>query len=87
MQTLIVGGGLIGLATAQVLVERGEKVRVLEAREGVGLETSFANGGMLTPSMPEPWNGPGVHRHLAKSLFQASPSMQLRFRAIPSLVC
>lgn len=86
MQTLIVGGGLIGLATAQVLVERGEKVRVLEAREGVGLEASFANGGMLTPSMPEPWNGPGVHRHLAKSLFRANPSMQLRFRAIPSLV-
>ena len=86
MQTLIVGGGLIGLATAQVLVERGEKVRVLEAREGVGLETSFANGGILTPSMPEPWNGPGVHRHLAKSLFRSSPPMQLRFRAIPSLV-
>ena len=86
MQTLIIGGGIIGLATAQVLIERGENVRVLEAREGVGLETSFANGGMLTPSMPEPWNGPGVYRHLAKSLFRASPSMQLRFRAIPSLV-
>jgi len=45
MQTLIIGGGLLGLATAQVLVERGENVRVLEAREGVGLETSFANAG------------------------------------------
>ncbi len=83
---LIIGGGLIGLATAQVLVERGENVRVLEAREGVGLETSFANGGLLTPSMSEPWNGPGVHRHLAASLFRTSPSMQLRLRAIPSLL-
>jgi D-amino-acid dehydrogenase len=81
---LIIGGGLIGLTTAQVLLERGEPVRVLEACEGVGLETSFANGGLLTPSMPEPWNGPGVHRHLAASLFGASPSMQLRWRAIPS---
>ncbi len=86
MQTLIIGGGIIGLATAQVLVERGENVRVLEAREGVGLETSFANGGMLTPSLPEPWNGPGVHRHLAASLFRSSASMQLRFREIPSLM-
>ncbi len=86
MQTLIIGGGLIGLATAQVLVERGENVRVLEAREGVGLETSFANGGLLTPSMPEPWNGPGVHRHLAASLFRSSPSMQLHLRAVPSLL-
>jgi D-amino-acid dehydrogenase len=86
MQTLIIGGGLIGLATAQVLIERGEQVRVIEAREGVGLETSFANGGMLTPSMSEPWNGPGVHRDLAASLLRPSPSMQLRFRAIPSLL-
>ena len=51
MQTLIIGAGLIGLSTAQVLVERGEDVRVLEARDGVGLETSFANAGMLTPSV------------------------------------
>ena len=85
MQTLIIGGGLIGLATAQVLVERGENVRVLEAREGVGLETSFANAGMLTPSLPEPWNGPGVHRHLASSLFRNSHSMQIRLRMLPSM--
>lgn len=58
---LVIGGGLIGLTTAKVLLERGEPVRVLEAREGVGLETSFANGGLLTPSMPDPWNAPGVH--------------------------
>jgi D-amino-acid dehydrogenase len=81
---LIIGGGLIGLSTAQVLLDRGEKVRVLEAREGVALETSFANGGLLTPSMPEPWNGPGVQRHLAASLFRSSPSMQLRWRTMPS---
>ena len=83
--TLVIGGGLIGLATAHALLERGEPVRLLEAREGVALETSFANGGMLTPSMAEPWNGPGVHRHLAASLLRPSPSMQLRFRALPSL--
>jgi len=86
MQTLVIGAGLAGLTIAQALLERGEAVRILEAREGVGLETSFANGGMLTPSMPEPWNGPGVHRHLAASLLRRSPSMQLRFRALPSLL-
>ena len=85
MQTLIIGGGLIGLATARTLLERGQGVRVLEAHDGVGLETSFANAGMLTPSMPEPWNGPGVHRHLAASLFRTSHSMQIRWRMIPSL--
>jgi D-amino-acid dehydrogenase len=85
MPTLVIGAGLSGLATAQVLAERGAAVRVLEAREGVALETSYANAGMLTPSMPEPWNGPGVYRDLAASLIGSQQSMRVRWRTLPSL--
>lgn len=85
VKTVIVGGGLMGLATAQALLERGEQVTVVEAREDVALETSFGNAGMMTPSMGDPWNGPGVHRHLAASLFDPRSPMKLRLRALPSL--
>jgi len=85
MTTLIVGGGLLGLSTAVALLEHGEDVRVLEALDGVGLETSYANGGLITASMSEPWNGPGVYRHLAASLFNPHSPMKLRLRAMPSL--
>jgi D-amino-acid dehydrogenase len=85
MTTLIIGGGLMGLTTAHVLMEQGEDVCILEAGCGVALETSYANGGMLTPSMPEPWNSPGIYKHLAASLFNPRSSMKLRLRAIPSL--
>jgi len=85
VKTVIVGGGLMGLATAQALVERGEQVTVVEARDDVALETSFGNAGMMTPSMGDPWNGPGVHRHLAASLFNPLSPMKLRLRALPSL--
>ncbi len=85
MHTIVIGGGLMGLTTAHVLRERGEAVSVVESRDAVALETSFANGGMLTPSMPEPWNSPGVYRHLAASLFDPRSSMKLRVGAIPSL--
>lgn len=83
--TIIVGGGLMGLATAQALLDRGEALTVIEAREGVALETSFGNAGMMTPSMGDPWNGPSVHRHLASSLFNPRSPMKLRLRALPSL--
>jgi len=86
VQTIVVGGGLLGLATAHALVERGVPVRVIEAREGPGLETSFANGGMLTPSLPEPWNGPGIARELLTSLFDPAAAVKLRLRAVPSLL-
>lgn len=85
MRILVVGGGLLGLASALALVERGHRVEVVEAREGVGLETSFANGGMLTPSMSDPWNAPGALGHLLGSFFDPHAALKLRLRALPSL--
>ncbi|MBT5218439.1 MAG: FAD-dependent oxidoreductase [Woeseia sp.] len=85
MRTIVIGGGLAGLSAACALIQRGQSVTVLEAREGVALETSFANAGMLTPSMPEPWNGPGVMRDLFAALFNPRASMKVHLHAIPSL--
>ena len=85
-KTLVIGGGLLGLCTAKALADKGIEVEVLEAREAVGMETSFANGGMLTPSLPDPWNAPGVYRHLVASLFDPKSSMKLHLSSIPSLL-
>lgn len=67
----------MGLATARALLDRGEAVTVIEAGEGIARETSFGNAGMMTPSMGEPWNRSGVHRHLASSLFNPRSPMKL----------
>ena len=80
---LVVGGGLAGLASAYALHEAGYRVEVLERREDVALETSFANGGILTPSMPDPWNAPGVHWRLLRWLGREDAPMLLRPGAIP----
>ncbi len=80
---IVIGGGLAGLASAYALHEAGYGVRVLERREDVALETSFANGGILTPSMPDPWNAPGVHWQLLRWLGREDAPMLLRPAAIP----
>jgi len=83
---IVVGGGLAGLASAYALAEAGYAVRVLERREDVALETSYANGGILTPSMPDPWNAPGVHWQLLRWLGREDAPMLLRPWAIPSYI-
>src|SRR5579859_2595559 len=81
---LVIGGGLLGVTSAWYLAERGFEVTLLERREGTALETSFANGGLLTPSQSDPWNGPGTWLHLLKVWGEDSPLL-LRPRAIPGM--
>jgi D-amino-acid dehydrogenase len=85
-ELIVVGGGLAGLCSAAALSEAGYAVQLLERREGVALETSFANGGLLTPSMPHPWNSPGVWRLLLKWLGREDAPMLLRPAAIGAYI-
>jgi glycine oxidase len=48
---LIIGGGVIGLTSAQVLLQGGYRVTLLE-RGAVGQEASWAGGGILSPLCP-----------------------------------
>lgn len=86
MKVLVIGSGLIGLTTAYFLRQRGHDVTVLDRQPGPGLETSFANGALLTPSMSDPWNAPGCWRVLLSSLGRADAAMQLRVKALPTLI-
>ncbi|MBT6037280.1 MAG: FAD-dependent oxidoreductase, partial [Kordiimonadaceae bacterium] len=60
MKITIIGAGIIGTTSAYYLAKTGHDVEVIERQDGPGLETSFANAGMLTPSMADPWNDPSV---------------------------
>lgn len=82
---LIIGGGVIGVSILYELASRGVPATLIEANDELAQETSFANGGMLTPSMPDPWNSPGVGGHLLSSLLNPNSAMKLRPHAIPGL--
>lgn len=85
MRIAVIGAGLPGVTTACFLARAGHEVLVLDRREGPGLETSFANGGMLTPSQAAPWNTPGIALQLLKWIGREDSPFLLKFSQLPAL--
>lgn len=69
----VVGAGMVGLATAWFLQERGAEVTVFDSA-GVGSGSSWGNAGWLTPGLATPLPDPSVLRYGAKAVLSpASP--------------
>ena len=66
MRVLVLGAGVVGTAAAYYLNEAGHEVTVVERQAGAGLETSFANGGIVSAYSARPWAHPEVPRMLVK---------------------
>ncbi len=83
MKTLVIGAGIVGVATAYELAHRGHQVTLLERREGVGLETSFANGGQLGAGEVAPWAGPEVPGLVLRWLTRIDAPFRLSLKMDP----
>ena len=82
---VVLGGGVVGVASAWFLARSGCRVTLVERREGAGLETSFANGGLVTPSMSDPWASPEIPRLILKWIGREDSPLLLRIGALPGL--
>ncbi|UMR31748.1 D-amino acid dehydrogenase [Massilia sp. MB5] len=77
-QVLVIGGGVVGLATAWWLLEAGFRVTLLEREAEVGCGASLRNGGQLSYRYVSPLADAGVPLKALRWLLQdAGP---LRFR-------
>jgi D-amino-acid dehydrogenase len=85
MHVVVIGCGLAGVSTAYFLHRAGARVTVLDRAPAAGRETSYANGAMLTPSLADPWNAPGVFGQLARSLGRDDAPMLLHLAELPRL--
>lgn len=72
----IVGGGVVGLATAWYLADRGVQVTVLEAQT-VGSGASFANGGWFCPAQAGPLPEPGLTKTAIASFFDPHAALYM----------
>ena len=85
-QVCIIGGGVIGLASAYALVRAGHEVTVIDARDRLGSETSFANGGQLSYRYVAPLADAGVPLQALGWLVRGDSPLKLRPRATASVV-
>lgn len=84
MRVAIIGAGLAGVTSAYFLAKAGAEVTLFDQEGHVACGASYANGGMLTPSMADPWNAPGIHWQILKSLVGGASPILLRPQALPS---
>lgn len=85
MKVLVLGGGVIGVSTAYYLARAGHEVSVLERQAGVGLETSYANAGEISPGYSAPWAGPGIPLKALKWLAMTHSPLILHLPTDPLL--
>ena len=85
MRTVVLGSGVVGTAAAYYLARDGHEVTVLERHEAPGLETSFANAGLVAPGHSYAWASPAAPRILARSLVSADQALKLRPRLDPRM--
>ena len=78
MKVLVLGSGVIGVTSAYYLAQKGFDVTVIDRQPAVGMETSFANAGQISPGYSAPWAAPGVPFKAIKWLFQRHAPLALK---------
>lgn len=81
MRIVVLGAGLLGVASAWFLARDGHEVTVIDRQPGPALETSFANGGQISTSHAEPWANPATPLKILKWLGREDSPLLWRLRA------
>ncbi len=83
MEAFVLGAGMVGVATALALQERGHAVTLIDRREP-GRETSFGNGGMIQCEAAEPYPFPRKLGVLLSIVLGRSNAVRWTWTAAPS---
>jgi D-amino-acid dehydrogenase len=79
MKVLVLGAGVIGVATAWYLQQDGHDVTVIDRRPGAGLETSRRNGGQISVCHAMPWASPRTPGQLLSWLRRDDAPLRFHF--------
>ncbi len=70
MKIVILGAGVIGVASAWYLAQAGHEVTVIDRQPAPARETSYANAGEVSPGYSAPWAAPGIPLKAIRWMFQ-----------------
>lgn len=84
MKIVVLGAGIIGIATAWYLLEEGHEVIVVDRQPDAALETSFANGAQISVCFCEPWANAGAPLKVAKWLLRDDSPLLFRPKLDPN---
>jgi D-amino-acid dehydrogenase len=85
MRVLVLGSGVIGVASAWYLARAGHEVTVVDRQPGPAMETSFANGGQVSWGSGNPWAAPRMPFTAMKWLLRAHSPLVLRSTLDPAM--
>src|SRR5690606_22019727 len=83
-RVLVLGSGVIGVASAWYLARAGFEVTVVDREPGPARGASFANAGQISPGYASPWAAPGVPLKAIKWLFQEHAPLAIRLTSDPA---
>lgn len=83
MHVVVLGSGVVGVASAWYLRQAGHDVTVIDRENGAALETSAANAGQISPGYAAPWAAPGVPLKAIKWMFQRHAPLAISLDGTP----
>jgi D-amino-acid dehydrogenase len=85
MHVLVMGGGVVGVTCAAVLLDDGHQVTLIERHDGVGEESSFSNAALIAPGHAFAWASPRAPGMLLRSLYRNDQALRFRPSLDPEL--
>jgi len=77
MKIAIIGAGVVGVASAYSLAQRGHEVHVYDRRSGVASDTSSSTAGLIAPGHSYAWASPSAPLMLVRSMAGAQTSIRV----------
>jgi len=80
MKIVVIGAGVVGVATAYYLAQDGHTVTVVDHAAAPALGCSYANAGLVNGLTASPWSAPGIPATVLRDFWRHDAAYRVRLR-------